>query len=202
MAENLRTSKYNNGEPIGTTDPLNKDITGEANPKYQWPAGGNEANVALFGRVYSWFVIADSRKLCPSGWHVATDTDWGNLEVWLISNAYKYDGSTNYEAYNKIGKALSYASLWVSSNVAGSIGNTDYPLYRNISGFSALPTGGRGSQGLYVTIGYQATWWTSTVDQYNPEVAWARIMNHNTDHILKNGYLKAEGGEPVRCIKD
>lgn len=202
MSENLKTTKYNNGYPIGTTNPANKDISAEINPKYQWAAGGDEANAATYGRIYTWYAITDNRNLCPSGWHVATDLDWSNLEVYLINNSYKYDGSTGYESYNKIGKALSYASLWVSSNVTGSIGNNDFPLYRNKSGFSALPAGGRGFQGLFNTIGYQAVWWTTTEDTIDPEVGWARIMNWNTDHILKNGYLKAGLANPVRCIKD
>jgi uncharacterized protein (TIGR02145 family) len=203
MAENLKTTKYNNGDPIGTTIPADKDITAENNPEYQWAAGnGDEANVAIYGRVYTWFTVNDNRKLCPSGWHVATDLDWGTLEVWLNNNGYKYDGSTNYEAYNKLGKSLASTILWVKSEVEGSIGNTDYPTYRNKSGFSALPVGARNTKGQFTPLGLQAVWWTSTLDIFNPEVAWARIMNHDNDYILKNGYLKVDLANSVRCIKD
>ena len=203
MVQNLKTTKFNNGDPIGTTSPTNKDITAESNPEYQWAAGnGDEANVAIYGRVYTWFTVTDNRKLCPAGWHVATDFDWGTLEVWLINNGYKYDGSTNYEAYNKLGKSLTNTTLWVESNVAGSIGNTDYPDYRNKSGFSALPVGTRNSKGEFTPLGLQAVWWTSTGDEFNPEVAWARIMNNDNDFILKNGYRKVDLANSVRCIKD
>lgn len=203
MAQNLKTTKYNNGDPIGTTIPINKDVTAESNPEYQWASGnGDEANVAIYGRVYTWFTVTDNRKLCPCGWHVATDFDWGTLEVWLLNNGYKYDGSTNYETYNKLGKSLANTTLWIKSNVAGSIGNTDYPAYRNKSGFSALPVGTRNTKGEFTPLGLQAVWWTSTGDEFNPEVGWARIMNNDNDFILKNGYRKVELANSVRCIKD
>jgi hypothetical protein len=48
MAENLKTTKYQNGDLIGTTTLPNSDISGESSPKYQWPSGGNESNVGYF----------------------------------------------------------------------------------------------------------------------------------------------------------
>ncbi|HBE39712.1 MAG TPA: hypothetical protein DDW27_00615 [Bacteroidales bacterium] len=35
MAENLKTTMYRNGVSIGTTNPYNKNITGESSPTYQ-----------------------------------------------------------------------------------------------------------------------------------------------------------------------
>ena len=54
MAENLKTTKYRNGDPIGTTTPANKDITTETEPKYQWAYNGDDNNVAKYGRLYTW----------------------------------------------------------------------------------------------------------------------------------------------------
>jgi len=53
MAENLRTTKYRNGDLIGTTATVSQDITGQNTPKYQWAYEGNESNVLAYGRLYT-----------------------------------------------------------------------------------------------------------------------------------------------------
>ena len=70
MAENLKTTKYRNGDPIGTTTPANKDITTETEPKYQWAYNGDENNVTKYGRLYTWYAMADTRNLSPEGCRV------------------------------------------------------------------------------------------------------------------------------------
>jgi uncharacterized protein (TIGR02145 family) len=63
MVENLKTTKYRNGDLIGTTNPATLDITNESTPKYQWAYDGNETNVATYGRLYTWYVVTDSRNV-------------------------------------------------------------------------------------------------------------------------------------------
>jgi len=75
MKENLKTTRYRNGDLIGTTTPATLDISGESTPKYQWAYAGNESNVITYGRLYSWHAVADSRNVCPTGWHVPTDVE-------------------------------------------------------------------------------------------------------------------------------
>jgi len=53
MVENLKTTKYRNGDLIGTTTPVTKDISSESTPKYQWAYNGDEKNVSLYGRLYT-----------------------------------------------------------------------------------------------------------------------------------------------------
>lgn len=48
MAENLRTTTYNNGDSIGTTTPDILDITNENYPKYQWTYNGDENNASVY----------------------------------------------------------------------------------------------------------------------------------------------------------
>ena len=80
MAENLKTTKYDNGDLIATTL---ADITLEVNPKYQWAYDNDEANVATYGRLYTWDAITDGRSVCPTGWHVPTDADFTTLTTFL-----------------------------------------------------------------------------------------------------------------------
>ena len=85
----------------------------------------------------TWYAVA-SGKLAPTGWHVATISDWTALDNYLIANGYNFDGSLSG---NKVAKALSAAIGWNSSTVQGAPGN-DQTL-NNRSGFTALAAGFR-----------------------------------------------------------
>ena len=77
MVENLKTTKYNNGDLIGTTS---SSVSSETAPKYQWPVNGSESNVATYGRLYTQNVIMDSRGVCPTGWHIPTKEEFKTLQ--------------------------------------------------------------------------------------------------------------------------
>jgi len=196
MAENLKTTKYSNGDSIETTTPTSLDISQQDSPKYQWPYDGNESNVATYGKLYSWYSITDSRNICPSGWHVATNADWGTLIDYLIANGYNFDGK---KAENNIGKAMAAKTNWVSSTTEGTVGNTDYPTKRNKSGFSGLPGGYRGPFGTFTAIGYSAFWWSS--DEYDSDEAGVYGLG-NDGRGLGVGTFGKHWGASVRCVKD
>src|SRR5262245_32163336 len=83
MLENLKTTKYRNGDLIETTTPATLDITSESTPKYQWAYNGEENNAATYGRLYTWYAATESRNVCPSGWHVPSDVEWTTLSNFL-----------------------------------------------------------------------------------------------------------------------
>ena len=83
MKENLKVTKYCNGDVIGTTTPASLDISGEDTPKYQWAPNGDESNVAVYGRLYTWHAVTDSRNVCPTGWHLPDDAEWATLTTFL-----------------------------------------------------------------------------------------------------------------------
>ena len=93
MAENLRTSKYNTGDSIGTTYPETLNISVESAPKYQWVYPGGESSLATYGRLYTWYAITDSSALCPTGWHVPSDAEW------TVLTDYLGEAQTRPEAY-------------------------------------------------------------------------------------------------------
>jgi uncharacterized protein (TIGR02145 family) len=86
MKENLRVTKYSNGDVIGTTTPDSINICSQTAPKYQWACEGKEGNVAYYGRLYTWYVVADSRNVCPAGWHVPDNAEWMTLKKYLHVN--------------------------------------------------------------------------------------------------------------------
>jgi uncharacterized protein (TIGR02145 family) len=196
MAENLKTTKYRNGDLIGTTSPYNKDISGETDPKYQWAYNGNESNVTTYGRLYTWYAVTDTRNVCPIGWHMPSDGEWTTLENFLIANMYNYDGTTTG---NKYAKSLASTSGWPVSSNTGAVGNTDYPGKRNATGFTALPGGFRIGDGIFGSVGYFGYWWSAT--ESDATDAWLRLLYYVLSDVGRDLASK-ESGLSVRCVRD
>lgn len=191
MVENLKTTRYRNGDAIGTTT---ASMPNDATSKYQWAYGGNEANVAKYGRLYNWYAATDTRNLAPSGWHVPTDAEWTTLETYLIANGYNFDGTTTG---NKIAKALAATTDWKSYIVAGTIG---CDLTKNNStGFTALPCGDRNSNGTFTSNGNFSLWLSSTKDDATYAPLWT--LNYQDVGLYRGSGPKIYGFS-VRCIRD
>lgn len=194
MVENLKTTKYRNGDLIGTTSYINMDLTNEISPKYQWAYNGLESNVPKYGRLYTWYAVADSRNIAPSGWHVASDNEWAVMQNYLITNGYNYDKTTTD---NKISKSLCSTSLWITGTI---IGSPSCDLTKNnASGFSMVPSGYRGFDGYFYLLESGADIWTST--EYSTSNSMLRFIGNN-DLTLNNINSNKNYGLPVRCIKN
>ena len=194
MSENLKTTRYRNGDLIGTTTPATLDISGETTPKYQWAYDGNESNVATYGRLYTWYAITDSRNVCPIGWHVPTINEWSTLTTYLTNNSYGYEGSGS-----DIAKSMAATSGWTTSTTAGTIGNDQ--ASNNSSGFTARAGGMRynGQAGIYwfVALGDRGRWWTTSVGIESFELIYSYANASNGSY---NDYI--HDGCSVRCLKD
>jgi uncharacterized protein (TIGR02145 family) len=186
MAEDLRTTRYRNGDSIGTTTPARLDIGGESAPKYQWAYAGDEGNVATYGRLYTWHVVTDPRGLAPSGWHVPTDAEWRALCDYLGGP-------------DAVGGKLKAAgaAVWRSPNADAT----------NATGFTALPSGARWANGTFSQLGECVHYWTSTPAAEDPHSAWrwlvqpGRVRGVNAP-TLQQGYAPKAIGFPVRCVRD
>ena len=192
LVENLKTTKYLNGDLIGTTTTATLDITSETEPKYQWAYDGNENNVPTYGRLYTWFTITDSRGVCPTGWHVPIDAEWTILTDYLTNNGYGYGGSGD-----NIAKSMAATSGWTTVTTVGTIGNDQ--ASNNSSGFTALPSGGREFTGSFYSIGSGCFWWSSL--ESSPLGAYYRYMRFNDFSVNILGNAKKVGFS-VRCLKD
>jgi uncharacterized protein (TIGR02145 family) len=177
MAENLRTTSYSNGTAIPTTT---ADISGETNPRYQWAYDDNPANVAIYGRLYTWYVVSYTRNVCPTGWHVPTDTEWESLKVFLGGE------TAGGEKLKETGTLH-----WQSPNT----GATDE------TGFTALPAGFRSNSGTYASLGISCYFWSSTQNPYTADWGWGQGMFYDSGILLRGGYWKVDG-VPVRCLKN
>lgn len=75
FAENLRTTTYNDGEPIPFYPDDEEWINGDGYCYYNNDLDFIEQHGMLYGPEIDW------DRICPTGWRVATDEDWSALEI-------------------------------------------------------------------------------------------------------------------------
>jgi uncharacterized protein (TIGR02145 family) len=80
MAENLRTTRLNDGQSI-LYEPDSSDWASLRAPGYCWP-NNDPSNKDDYGGLYNWYAV-DTGKLAPIGWHVPTDDEWRVLADYL-----------------------------------------------------------------------------------------------------------------------
>jgi uncharacterized protein (TIGR02145 family) len=194
IQQNLKTRKYSNGDLIGTTVYASFDLdkSNEIKPKYQWAYNGMESNVALYGRLYTWYTVIDSRNVCPIGWHVPTDSEWTTLTDYLTKNGYAYSGSGD-----NIAKSLAATFGWGKSGTAGNIGYDQ--ASNNSSGFTALPSGTRYPYGSFGGIVSEGIWWSATKEDTTG--AWNRSLYYSQS-IIEKGAWNRRIAYSVRCLRD
>lgn len=176
--ENLRTTKFRNGDPIETTSPATEDITGYISPVYTWAYEGNETRVEPYGRLYTWYAVNDSRGICPTGWRVPTDDDWNTLIEFVGGSVV---GGGKLKAPSTI--------YWSSPNSGAS----------DEFGFYALPGGFRNPDGVFYGLRQSGIWWSAT--ESSASKAWGRFMHHNEFQVFSDEYSKYFGFS-VRCIRN
>lgn len=177
MVENLRTTRYRNGDPIpNITDKTAwQSLTTGG---YCW-YNNDSKNKPVYGALYNWFAVNDSRNLAPEGWHVPSHQEWTVL--WDYLGGWKIAG----------GKLKETGTLhWKNPNNGAT----------NESGFCALPGGNRNDLGDFYDIGNLGTWWcTDETDNTN---AWSVRAVHVLVEIEEWGGCNKNEARSVRCIKD
>lgn len=178
MIENLKTTKYSNGDPIPNVSDQGEWYILKTGAYCNFR--NNPDTAIIYGRLYNWYAVNDSRKLAPSGWHVATDSDW----IRLIN----YVGG-----FNIAGEKLKEAGYlhWKPTH------SNNYAT--NETGFTALP-GGIRADAQFGEVGYSSTWWTAT--EYNAGHSISVGMSSENNTIGLSGFCSKRSGNYIRCIKD
>ena len=176
MQRNLDVSRYANGDTI----PEVKDSTAWADlTTGAWCNYNNDpAKGKMYGRLYNWYAVNDSRGLSPKGWHIPGDAEWTTLTDYLggeslAGGKMKETGLTNWESPN---------------------GNAS-----NFYSFTGLPGGFRDSTGAFNTIGKNGSFWCSS--QTTTTNAWLRTLVYFSGFIIRYDVDK-KSGFSVRCIRD
>ncbi len=200
LKENLRTTRLNDGSPIPniTIDSLWSKLTSPGFCNYNNTLNNDTINT--FGRLYN-LITVSTNMLCPIGWHVPSDDEWGTMENFLIANGYNYDGTKFGDRFtnNKIGKSLAAKTDWVPYLFYGSVGSPELPSKRDSSGFSALPGGYRDRGGNFGEIGNYGHWWCS-YDNLSINT-WLHYMGFAYTDISRS-YSNDGWGCSVRCVGD
>ena len=170
--ENLKTSKYANGvviENVPTAGDWGLRTTGA------WVYYDNDVNNdIIYGKLYNWYAVSDVRGLCPTGSRVATDADWTSLTALYGNDA-------------AAGNELKVTTLWKIPN-----SNT------NLSGFGAVPGGGRGGLN-FGDLNNKGFWWTST--PFDASSSYVRRLEFDLDTVTRFAE-NDKFGFSVRCVKD
>ena len=190
MQENLKTTKYRDGSDI----PNVPDSAGWANlttgawcDYHNLPAEG-----AYYGHLYNFFAVADSRNICPNGWHVPSTGEWNILEKFLDNTV---DTTALGGTGNVIGRILKEGC-----NTRWAYMDSTYGL--NSAGFTALCSNFRSATGAWSLApgnNHDDSFWTAT--SYNTTAAWYRSLRWCYSDIYSLFPMK-KAGQSVRCVKD
>ena len=184
MAENLKVKVFNDSTKISLVS-VNSNDTIWSNKKIPAICVVD----STFGALYNWYVVNDSRKIAPKGWHIPSDEEWKTLEKTL--------GMSNDEVSKTAWRGANEAEeLIIESSKGWQIPTIAFGT--NSSGFSALPSGCRVFNGTINSEKNTAFWWTSTTS--NSE-AWYRYIDGQQKKIFRQHTYK-EYGFSIRCVKD
>lgn len=182
MAENLRTTKYRNGDIIPEVTDTNTWLNLNTGAYCNYEDTKSLDSIATYGRLYNWSVVNDDRKIAPTGWHVPTYDEWivlGNfLGDSIAGDKLKESGTLHWKAPN-------YGAT-------------------NETGFTALGGGyryGYGGEYGYHHKGKEEAWWTVSVDSTNTDLVFHVTIGYNYS-ILGGCYCSKRDGFSIRCVKD
>jgi uncharacterized protein (TIGR02145 family) len=190
MAENLRTTRYADGMLISGV----------------YAYEDEDSNAQNYGGLYTFNAVVNGNEsnnsnpsgvqgVCPTGWHVPSDAEWQQLEMYL--------GMTEEEA-GDIG--------WRKHEIAGKLKSTrtepiSHPRWNepnieatNESGFTALPGGYKDKENDFHLIWRYGYWWTST-ESFTKFRAWYRGLDYGFPGVLRYRTDK-QVGLSVRCVMD
>jgi uncharacterized protein (TIGR02145 family) len=166
MAENLKTTKYNDGTPIPdvTVDSIWYQLS---TPAYCWLFNNENIFKDMYGAIYNYYAV-ETGKICPTGWHVSSVVEWDTLVSYLggreiAGGKLKESGITH----------------WKAPNTAAD----------NISGFTALP-GGYRYFSSFSGPEYRGRWWCSDLWgmkelQYNTSILDGASCNSTCGYSVR-----------------
>jgi uncharacterized protein (TIGR02145 family) len=189
MLENLRVTRYQNGDTIPNIkeDSLWQNFKTGARCFYD----NNYWQTDIYGILYNWYAVIDTRNLAPEGWHIPTDEDWKELEIFLGMSTLAAD-STGFRGIYIGGKLKEEGTgHWRTPNLGAT----------NSSGFTSLPAGIRMPRGDFILRRYITVYWTSTTYEYSDLSAYYRNLDHKESSIGRRAELK-EYGFSIRCVKN
>lgn len=187
MAENLKVTRYRNGDAIHKV--INSSTWDSLGSGAYCSYNNDDLNVSTYGLLYNWYAVDDSRNMAPVGWHVPTDAELKEMEIYLGMGQSDADRTGFWRGTDEGLKLKETGTTyWNSPNNA-----------TNESGFSALSSGLRSYSGTFYNMGYTASYWSSTPSSSSR--AWFRSLNNSLPGVFRYQRDK-RNGYSVRCVKN
>ena len=177
MAENLRVTKFNDGTAIPRVT-QSSSWNSLTTPAYTGFRNSTHPDTILpYGNMYNWYTV-DTKKVCPTGWHVFTNAEWDAMIATLgpkstAGNILKATGTKYWQAPND--KAT------------------------NAVEFNALPSGYMYNYGSFQGLGTFAYWWSAT--EINTADASSMYVYDASTAVNQYDGTKTNGLS-IRCVKD
>ena len=190
FAENLRSEAYANGDMIqsaGSAEEFAQLSEGAKVAYGEWEdtcsheeelfdACNPSEALEAYGYLYNWHATSDDKGICPSGWSVPSQEDWGGLFNHFGGNAVA-------------GEAMKTSEGWAFDG-GGS----------NVAGFDAVPGSQRNTaNATWESAGAYGFWWSST--STSPDEAWGFKVSCFVDNVYDSVTPKSVA-RSIRCIQD
>jgi uncharacterized protein (TIGR02145 family) len=173
MAENLKTTRYNDGIAIRS------DISAWGMGIGAYTINNNTANNTTYGKLYNWYAV-NTGKLAPAGWHVPTDAEWATLINYLGGGSVA-------------GNKMKATTLW-----SPNTGATNSSGFTGLPAGGYYPDG----WGNWYYSGIDGRFWSTSTHYTNViDRGWMCLILHNTSDVMINSNEKYYGYS-VRCVRD
>ncbi|MCX6230291.1 MAG: fibrobacter succinogenes major paralogous domain-containing protein [Bacteroidetes bacterium] len=177
MAENLKVTRYRNGDLIPNITDYNQWIYFNSAAYCNYNNDTN--NAKIYGHLYNFYVVSDSRNICPPGWHIPSYAEWETL--------------TNYLGGDTIAGAKlkeTGTAHWFAPNYGAT----------NESGFTAVPGGNRLDIGVDIFMGSFSTFWSTSDFSSTSGIQIYEI--HSEGPNVGTYFCTKKTGLSIRCVKD
>ncbi len=190
MKENLKTTKYKNGNviPGNLSDAAWISTTNGAQADYN----NDVANTTIYGKLYNWYAVADPAGLCPTGWHIPSKAEWHELTKFLdplADTIILLQSTTAGGLLKSIGTLQDGTGLWEAPNTDAT----------NLTGFTGMPGGVRDSTGTFNDIGIAGYWWSSS--PFSTNESWGHYVMYSNGWIARH-FPPNNCGCSVRCLRN
>lgn len=203
MTENLKTTRYANGTEITLVESNTTwDALSYTDIAYCY-YDNSTTNADTYGALYTWAAAMNGavsssvnpsgiQGVCPDGWHLPSDAEWKELEMYLGMSQTDAD-AIYFRGTNEGSKLAGNSGLWIN-------GILEKDAAFGTSGFLALPAGGRDYDGTFYSLRNSAYFWSATKSSSSSH-AWIRRLVYYDSAVGYYGYYKSNGLS-VRCLKD
>ena len=191
MVQNLKTSKYSNGDKIPKVSDTGSNWSNLSTGVFCYYNNDSVSYNVTYGKLYDWYAVTDSRNICPSGWHVPSNSEWTTLQNYVTQcTGLCGSGGGILNQLTETGTVH-----WAPPNSSPT----------NESGFTAFPGGIAYPIGAFDGLGNGGVWWSSStttfqnvnygqsfyIDSANPGTPFSGSYSYTYNYGLS-----------VRCVKN